>query len=190
LLGTARGTYPGRMRIPHLLFALLLVSCAESSSSPYAESFTGSEPDCPAGATHRGDAYPDGLALWCETDTGLLHGPSVTWWANGNRKSEMPYDRGVRSGVSWEWYESGGPYAAQAWADDWLQGAWATWYENGQRHFEGFQYTIFIEDGRSTSTRDCGPLRSWLADGSDEFEGASAFECPFDPLPAPIPNRS
>ena len=70
-------------------------------------------------------------------------GPVTYWYENGQKKWEINYKNGKKSGLEIWWYESGQKKSECPYKEGKKHGIAISWYENGQKKSE-FKY----EDGK------------------------------------------
>ena len=76
----------------------------------------------------RGDGTPAWEVTW---QAGEWHGPTVTWWRNGQVEEEGTHRHGCRAGQWSFWFEGGQLAARGSYADDRKTGPWAYFGEDG-----------------------------------------------------------
>lgn len=74
-------------------------------------------------------------------------GRQIGYWENGNMKFEFYYLEDKREGSSKQWYERGAPYAFLTFKDDKEEGMQQAWRENGKAYInyeakDGYRYGL------------------------------------------------
>ena len=100
---------------------------------------------CPSGAHLVGPTGPDGfrvmvndrVAAACMKPDGTLHGPSITWHANGSKAAAGEYREGLKEGQWSFWHENGQISGRGDFRNGKPDGMWVTWHDNGQKESEG-----------------------------------------------------
>jgi len=62
-----------------------------------------------------------------------IHGKSISWFKNGQKKEDTDYVNGKKCGKCIFWYENGQKNYEIDYLDDKKHGKVITWYENGQK---------------------------------------------------------
>ena len=62
---------------------------------------------CPDGTTMKGRTPPEGNRVWCETPAGVSQGPFLSWYPEGQKKTEGFFDKGDASGQWRTWHDNG-----------------------------------------------------------------------------------
>ena len=165
------------MRGPIWSIALLLAACRPAQTNPpdpdpEPQRVEDVEPGpkawwqrggegCPKGTRKLGASPPRGTRMWCEREDGTQHGPIITWYVSGERKTEGAYLDGVQTGEWTTWFENGqmrtrGSYEAGA-----TVGTWTSWRADGAKATE----VVHEGEGRSMYTQ-------WHPNGKRAREGA------------------
>ncbi|HLW70421.1 MAG TPA: hypothetical protein VKS22_07345 [Candidatus Binataceae bacterium] len=95
---------------------------------------------CPAGATLKGAAPPNGRELWCEKivdGAPVKDGPFIVYADGGGKLIEGTYRDGVQEGEWTTWYENGQRSAVDYFHRGLQDGPHLSWYANGQKAIEG-----------------------------------------------------
>lgn len=82
---------------------------------------------------------PDGELLTDENGNLIPHGVVTTYWENGQKKSEVSYDHGVRHGPRTAWYADGTKRSYGEYVNGKANGTWTEWYADGTKAKE-FQF--------------------------------------------------
>jgi len=133
-----------------LLSFVLLVACTPKVAPVNTASLaTAGHPDlhCPATAEPRGLAPPDGVEVYCvqmpapSSDPTVVveirHGPSITWYANGQRESQGTYLNNLQHGPWSEWYANGQLHRTTRYVNGVADGPWIEYYDDGQERSNG-----------------------------------------------------
>ena len=70
-------------------------------------------------------------------EDGVLDGPAIEWYPNGQMKIRQTLRRGKRTDVGTEWYENGQMKSEMTYVDDLPEGPSKDWHENGKLFHEG-----------------------------------------------------
>jgi len=120
---------------------------------------------CPSGTTLRGAGPPDGVEAWCEgpNEWGRprRHGPTRTWYDDGGSWLDEAYADGLRDGPFLERHRNGKPARQGTWARGERTGRWTVWYESGQLEEEA----TWVHDALH------GPFTTWYRNGKKKTEG-------------------
>jgi antitoxin component YwqK of YwqJK toxin-antitoxin module len=123
---------------------------------------------------------PDGtLVQRCAYVRGELHGPSYTYYRNGQVASERWFVQGKYHGRALDFSESGKLLCRKGFVQGRLQGSYKKWYETGTIQcsggfLHGFphgQFTLYHDDGLSLRSTDFSHGRrhgidyGWTEDG-------------------------
>lgn len=65
------------------------------------------------------------------------HGLHITWYENGNRKSEKQYEQGTPLGKSLKWHPNGNKLGEGTYIDGQKHGEWIYYYEDGKVKMKG-----------------------------------------------------
>ena len=87
---------------------------------------------CPPEASVVGAAPPFGIKQYCVLDGNKKHGPSKTWWTNGEARSETNYKHDKKHGLSRRWHKNATMSAQGEYANGVKQGIWSEWNPKGQ----------------------------------------------------------
>lgn len=101
------------------------------------------------------------LLEWQDYVEGELHGLSVSYYANRNKKHEGRLSHDKRHGAWRTWYESGNPKSEAVYKNDRQYGIAIGWHENGQKKEESL-YTDGVRNGAYVA---------WRANGLRKMEG-------------------
>jgi antitoxin component YwqK of YwqJK toxin-antitoxin module len=93
---------------------------------------------------------------------GRKHGPWITYYANGSKRSEGAYDRGVKEGPWVQYRQNGARMAVMRFDQGKYVGLYAAFHPNGNRMSEGY-YTDAPGTG-AHGTKE-GPWRFYNEDG-------------------------
>ena len=77
---------------------------------------------------------------------------SKTWSKDGQKESEINYEKGLQDGLSTSWYENGQKQSETNYKNGKKDGLLTSWYENGQKEREGN-----YKDGKRMSTERWKP---------------------------------
>jgi antitoxin component YwqK of YwqJK toxin-antitoxin module len=140
-LGAIRRCVGLRVSIRCLLVLALATGVAFASAAG------AEEIRCPAGTEPRGAAPPQGGKLWCALPDGTQHGPSLTWYADGQRLALASFQRGALDGSYREWHPGGQLKEEGEYRDDRRDGVYRTFYANGKQASEE-EYRAGLLHGR------------------------------------------
>lgn len=70
----------------------------------------------------------------------------IEWFANGNKKSEVPYKDGQQFGKVRRWYPNGNKEEEVMMRDTRVHGLYRSWYENGNKKMEFFSINNIMSD--------------------------------------------
>jgi len=115
---------------------------------------------CPGDAVIQGARPPKGRELGCRVG-GMLVGPFIEWYENGQRQVERGYVNGVKQGPVRQWYRDGALKAIRYFHKSQPHGRYARWHVNGRKAEEGA-----YEDGKQI-----GPWTAWYPNTTTESEG-------------------
>jgi hypothetical protein len=87
---------------------------------------------CPAGASLRGAAPPDGREIWCARPDGARDGLHFGWHPNGQLAFERRYRDGVLDGPLTEWFASGQVERTGQHRAGVREGRWVRWSMTGE----------------------------------------------------------
>src|ERR1043165_7725873 len=68
---------------------------------------------------------------------GKKHGPWVTYYANGNKRSEGHYNRGKKEGLWLQYWPNGNKKSEGTFRNDKFTGLYTCYHENGNRKWQG-----------------------------------------------------
>lgn len=111
----------------------------------------------------------DGVQYLFSWDHGLLHGPVIGWYPDGQIKSYIPYENGCIHGYCRTWYPDGTLHEEGNYTLDVRHGAHVSYYRNGNRD----TYSMYFMGST------VGPLQSYFPDGtlSAEFVVVGPRSC-------------
>jgi hypothetical protein len=95
---------------------------------------------CPAGATLKGAAPPQGREQWCEKivdGAPVKDGRFLVYADGGGKLIDGSYRRGVQEGAWTTWYENGQRSAVDYYHRGMQDGLHVSWYANGRKALEG-----------------------------------------------------
>ncbi len=121
----------------------------------------------PTLSTHR-ENYPNGQPRLQYTyyvrasGERIKHGTVTSWYENGLKRSEGPYQDGKRQGVWTSWYDNGSIGQSGPYLNDVRHGTWTVYYRNGRKESEGLYrngkregtWVKWHEDGRKHAEMD------------------------------------
>ncbi|MFH1532213.1 MAG: toxin-antitoxin system YwqK family antitoxin [Pseudomonadota bacterium] len=115
---------------------------------------------CPGNSVIQGARPPKGRELGCRI-SGMLVGPFIEWYENGQRQVEKQYVDGVKQGPSRQWYRDGSLQAVRFFEKSAPHGRYARWHVNGR----------IAETGEYEFGKEVGPWTGWFPNGQKESEG-------------------
>ena len=115
---------------------------------------------CPGDAVIQGARPPKGRELGCRVG-GMLVGPFIEWYENGQRQVERGYVDGEKQGPVRQWYRDGALKAIRYFHKSRPHGRYARWHVNGRKAEEGA-----YEHGKMV-----GPWTAWYPNVKKESEG-------------------
>ena len=150
---------------------------------------------CPAGTTMRGRSPPEGNRVWCETPAGVSQGPFLSWYPEGQKKTEGFFDKGDASGRWRTWYDNGQLRSVGRYEGGERHGPWQRYGRDGSelpelpRYAEAYEpvrhvigvpacddflqrYTACIDDKAPEALK--GQLRAAMAAMLDGWKTAAA----------------
>ena len=113
----------------------------------------------------------------------IQHGPTGSWYSNGQPKMQGQFDSGKRSGTFVGWHANGQKDVIGQFDEGKKVDNWVWWHANGQKRIEG-QYqnnipvgtwTWWDEDGSVRKQQDLS-ANSILEDGQKETDGTESGE--------------
>lgn len=93
---------------------------------------------------------------------GEKHGEWISYYANGNKRSEGRYNKGKKEGLWRQYWPNGNPKSEGTFKDNKFTGLYTSYYENGKRSYQG-RYNDF--NGSSADGTKEGEWRSYEEDG-------------------------
>ena len=118
---------------------------------------------CPDGTHGEGFPPPEGVLVYCVLDGNpgitIKHGPSIEWYASGQKKASGEYASNQRLGDWVFWYESGIIERQGGFKNDVEEGRWVEFHPSGMQSAEGARVNgresgrwIYWADGDNTRT--------------------------------------
>ena len=115
---------------------------------------------CPGNSVIQGARPPKGRELGCRVG-GMLVGPFLEWYDNGQRRVEKRYVDGVKQGPVRQWYRDGSLKAIRYFERSRPDGRYARWHVNSR----------IAEKGEYELGKEVGPWTAWYPNGKKESEG-------------------
>ncbi len=102
--------------------------------------------------------HTDG-GFFCEGATvgGKRDGRWIYWYGNGQRQSDLHFDRGLLDGAYLTWHENGARKTVGAYRQGLPHGRWCKWHENGALHSQS-EYQHGVPTGTWKHWDDNGKL--------------------------------
>jgi antitoxin component YwqK of YwqJK toxin-antitoxin module len=96
---------------------------------------------CPKGTSPAGKPPPLGREEWCEKGEfvkKVRHGPALSWYEDGNKKSESLYTDGKLTGAVSTYSQDGELIEVKTYRNGEPDGRWIKWNADGEKEFDGF----------------------------------------------------
>jgi hypothetical protein len=116
--------------------------------------------ECPDGANLLESDTPDGFVQACLDESARQHGFSISWYENGNKKSQCGARHGKLWGKCTSWHENGKIKIEANYRDGLRQGRFTSWFANGQKRCQA-DYDRGVR---------IGTWKCWHPDGSPADE--------------------
>ena len=100
-------------------------------------------------------------------------GEGVSYYSNGQKKSEVTFKDGKEDGLSSSWWENGQKKSEVTFKDGKEDGFFTYWYENGQKEYEGTY--IWMSEQYSGLKRFTKSSKRWDQDGKITMENGWVY---------------